>query len=402
MEERRYFGCSVRQRQDKDTVSFFVFYARAKDIKEWIGIKRVQDSVEGTQRILRQTRRKAITRFIKSDSINTIPNNILIAFEEKKAKFTPLKDSFKNLSFESTDFKNNCDEQITWGFLEFSFEPNQDDHLRPALLIDGQHRFYGISDYEDEDLPLLIVSLIHSTPQEQAFQFIVINNKAVRVPTESVKSIIAHLDEKKEEELRHRLLKAGVSYGKQSPILRDINDLSSSPFQNLLNWSYNKQGTKLVSLTAIEQGFRYLKAQFDFLDKDDDDDSLLEIFCAIWRAIKNNYSELWGEDNKFMKKVNMDAMNEFIIGKLKVIWEIGVVDIFDSSSIENQVFNIINSLSPKFWELEWSIKIQDNASVRKMIKEDLQTMTNNHRMRQSWNESLKLPIVTENIFEDFE
>ena len=49
MEARRYFGCSVRQRQDKDTVAFFVFYARAKDIKEWIGIKRVKDSEEGTQ-----------------------------------------------------------------------------------------------------------------------------------------------------------------------------------------------------------------------------------------------------------------------------------------------------------------------------------------------------------------
>ena len=67
-----------------------------------------------------------------------------------------------------------------------------------------------------------------------------LNNKVVKIPTENVKSIIANLNEE-EEELQKRLLKAGVSYGKQSPVLIDINNLDSSPFQNLLKWPYNKQ-----------------------------------------------------------------------------------------------------------------------------------------------------------------
>jgi DGQHR domain-containing protein len=400
MKNRRYFGYYIRQREDKNTVCFFVFLARVRDLKEWVGIRRIQNSSEGIQRILRPTRQKAITRFIRSTSINTIPNSILIAFEEGIAKFESLKSKFSE-SFSESEAKalyNKCDDnQLDLGFLEFSFDPNRPEESRPILIIDGQHRFYGIADYEDEDLPLLVVSLVDSTPQEQAFQFIVINNKAVRVPTESVKSIIANFNE---AELTQRLLKAGVSYGKHSPVLIDINDLPTSPFQHLLDWPYNQQGEKLVAITAIEQSLRYLKAQFDFLDKDDDTDTLVEIFCAIWRSIKINYSELWSAGNKFMTKVNVNAINEFAAAQLKFAWTLtgyNLVDLYDPSSVERLISNIINpKIMPlDFWQSDWSIKIQDTAGVRKLIKEDLEQMSNNYKLRRPWYEDLELPMNSE-------
>ncbi len=206
-----------------------------------------------------------------------------------------------------------------------------------------------MSEYEKENLPVLIVSLLDASVEEQAFQFIVINNKAVRVPTENVKSIIANIDE---EKLQDRLLKAGVKYGNTSPVLRDINDSERSPFKNLLDWQYNNQGTKLVPLTAIEQSLRYLKAKFKFLDEDDD--SLVEIFFAIWRSVKNEYEQLWGKDNdnndnKLMKKVSINALNEYIVDNLFTSWTMGLVDIFDSQSVEKQVFNMMKLLTIEFW-----------------------------------------------------
>lgn len=65
-----------------------------------------------------------------------------------------------------------------------------------TLIVDGQHRLHGISEFLYEDLPVLVVCMVDASVQEQAFQFIVINNKAVRVPTDNVKAIIAHLDDK--------------------------------------------------------------------------------------------------------------------------------------------------------------------------------------------------------------
>jgi DGQHR domain-containing protein len=385
-EDRQYFGCRVVQRVSVETVPLFTFYARAKDIRKWAGIRRVGESEQGTQRIFRETRIKSITRFLRADEKNTIPNSILLAFEPGQSQFYPLEAESELVK--NQQFFNGFDNELAWGFLKFSFDTNMPEHEKPALIVDGQHRIYGISNYEEEDLPLLVVSLIEAPLQEQAFQFVVINNKAVRVPPDNVRAIIAKIDE---DELQRRLLLAGVGYGKASPLLRDINDLPSSPFKDLLDWPYNTTETKTVPLTAIEQSVRYIKTQFQALNLDDDEASLVEIFCAIWRAIKDNYPNLWGEEGKFMTKVNINALNEFIVERLKFSWEMGYVDIFDAKAIERLVLNIVGLLPKEFWESEWSIRIQDNANVRNLIKSDLNTLANNSRLKNTWNEDLKLP-----------
>lgn len=388
-EIRKYFGCRVMQRNDNDTTPLFIFHAKTKDVREWAGIKRIEESAEGTQRLLRETRRKAITRFLKADSKNVIPNNILLAFEPNTAKFTSLDDKIIGCTSDIVNTHNDCNEMLNWGFIEFSF--NLDEKLlKPALIVDGQHRLYGISDFKDEDLPILIVSLLDATPEEQAFQFIVINNKAVRVSTDNVKSIIANLDETL---LSDRLLRAGVKYGDTSPILRNINDLDSSPFYKLLDWPYNREGIKLVPLTAIEQILRSLRTFFPFLD--DDEDSLFEIFCSIWMSVKNSYPNLWGRNNSFMTKVNINALSEFLTDRLKKAWEFGITDIFQYESVEKKVLDILDQIPELFWEQEWSIKIQDNANVRKMIQDDLETIVQNYRLKRAWDDKLQLPITNE-------
>jgi DGQHR domain-containing protein len=383
MVKRKYFGCRVVQRVNDATVPFFVFYARAKDIVEWAGVKRVDR--DGIQRILRPTRSKAITRFLKADTCNTIPGSVLLAFNSDTTAFKSINlGNFSGVS--NIDILNSCGEQIEWGILEFSFKPNVAEHLKPALIVDGQHRLSGVSNYEAEDLPLLVVSLLDASLEEQAFQFVVINNKSVRVPTDNVRAIIANIDE---ASLQDRLLKAGVSYGDKSPVLRDLNDSPNSPFQNLLDWPYNKEESKrIVQLTAIEQSIRYLQALFAI---EKDDDSLAEIFCAIWRAVKVHYSELWGENNKFMKKVNITALNEFVAERLKYAWEMDLIDIFDSDAIERQVRNILTLLPKEFWEEEWTVKVQDNSTIRNLIKSELSTLANNSKTGKSWRDGLKLP-----------
>ncbi|MDJ0693338.1 MAG: DGQHR domain-containing protein [Mastigocoleus sp. MO_167.B18] len=383
MEQKIYFGCRVRQRGDENTTPFFIFNALVKDIKQWAEVRRTQDSPEGIQRLLRETRRKSITRFVKSDTKNTIPNNILLAFEEGVVKFNSLEEKVGECFGEQINIYNGCDEKLQWGTIEFSL-----NNKPCAYVVDGQHRLYGLSDYSSEDLPVLVVALLDATLEEQAFQFIVINNKAVKVSTNNVKAIIANLNEK---QLQDRLLKAGVKYGNTSPTLRDINDLDTSPFKDLLDWPYNKEGQKLVPIAAIEQSIKYLKSVFTFLEEDED--SLVDIFCAMWQVIKDNYPELWAKDNTFMKKVNINALNEFISERLKYAWELDLVDVFESKKVKKHVLTIVKLLPKEFWEAEWSIRLQDSASVRNQIKEDLSNLVDNCKLRRSWEQDLKLPIT---------
>ena len=230
-------------------------------------------------------------------------------------------------------------------------------------------------------MPVLIVALLDADVQEQAFQFIVINNKAVRVPTDNVKAIIAEIDEKR---LSQRLQAAGVRYGEISPILYELNILDASPFKDLLDWDLNRGGTRIVPLTAIEQALRYMRAEFTMLDEDED--SLLDIFCAVWRGIKAAFPGLWAKDNKLMKKVCLNAINEFVVHRIKIAWSMNLFDIFEPGVVEEQSLRIAEPLVKDFWEAPWpGVQIQDNANMRGMIKRDLEQIVENTKLRRPWN-----------------
>jgi DGQHR domain-containing protein len=388
MTEKTYFGFLLRQRIANETVAFFVFQARAKDIQKWAGIRRVSDHPNGTQRPYRESRARAIMRYLKADNINTIPNSVLLAFQPETTEFTSLNEELKACFQTNINLLNGCEGQTEWGMLTFSYSANQPEHERIAFIVDGQHRLNGMYEFANEDLPVVIISLVDAPLKEQAFQFIVVNNKAVRVPTESAKSIVAELDDKDEQELGFRLFKAGIKYKDVSPVLRDINDMPNSAFHNLLHWDYNRDGSQLVPLTAIEQSLKYLKTLFAFLDEDED--SLLEIFLAIWLGVKQSYPNLWGQDNVLMKKVSLNALNEFIGERLKMAWEFGLLDIFDPERVSQQVEQIMASIPEQFWIQNWNIAIQDNANVRELIQGDLKKITENKKLRKQWHEDLYL------------
>ena len=388
MPNQKYFGCYVRQRNDGDTTPFFVFIAKVKDLKEWAGTRRTAEIPSGTQRLLRPTRVSAIKRFLASNSINTIPNSVLLAFEPDNAKFTPFDDQ----CLSGEEFYNNCpQDELIWGFLEFSFEEGVEEQERPALIVDGQHRIKGISSFEQENLPILVVGLVNANHQEQAFQFIVVNDKAVRVATENVKSIIADFDE---GNLQGRLFSAGIRYGEQSPKLKDINDLPTSPFQNLLDWAYNREGEKIVSVTAIEQGLKVLENIFGNVIGDDEG-SELDIYCAIWRGVKSRYTDLWGQKNKFMTKVNLSAMNELIIRRLKTLWSMDMLDVFNVEEVEEKVAAMWKAVPPEYWTYDWTVTPQDTTGFREIIQADLELISENIRLKKPWYEKLQLPQITE-------
>jgi hypothetical protein len=236
-----------------------------------------------------------------------------------------------------------------------------------------------------EDVPALVVALLDADIQEQAFHFIVINNKAVRVPADNVKSILAGVNE---QALQERLLTAGVRYGDVSPMLREVNDFDSSPFRALLDWDYNRKGQRVVPLTAIEQALRFAVAELPSLG--DDDDSLLGFFFAVWRGVRTAFPTLWGVDGPFMKKVSLNALNEFVVHRMKMAWEFGLVDVFVPEEVEQQALKASEMLVADYWTTPWNIKIQDNANVRGLIFRDLEKMVENHKLRRRWSEDLSL------------
>lgn len=388
MEKEKIFGFLLQQRKSASAPTCFIFYYPVKELINWAGIKRAEEFKDGTQRLLRRARQKAITRFIGSDDNNIIPNNILLAFRKGLTKFTKLEDQ-PDIKQALSSISGN---KVSIGFLEFDYDSDSPDHEKPAFIVDGQHRIYGLADYVDENLPILVVALLDASIEEQAFQFIVINNKSVRVRTDNVKSIMADVDEKK---LIDRLMNAGVRYGDTPLLLREINDREDSPFYGLLNWPQNRIGSKLVPVNAIEQSLNYLEKTFSFIE--DDDDSMLALFFALWNGVRETYPDLWGNDNKLMKKVCINAINEYLVELVKMSWSfLQTVNIYDPESVKDQSKLFINHIPKEFWTEGWSIdRIQDNANVRSLIKEDIKKISENYRIGNEWHNDLVLVIKTE-------
>lgn len=396
-----YFGCRVRQRKGNKP-AMFVFIARASEVAAWAGIRRVQDTRKGTQRIHRPPRSRAITRFLEVDDSNTIPNNLLLAFLPGVATFAAV-----NLDdCSSEDLENRCGDRVEWGVISFAYTSNAPEHRRPALIVDGQHRLKGISAYGAEDLPIFSIALLDASVEEQAFQFIVINNKSTRVPSDNVKAIISNMDEAR---VRDRLLKSGVSYGRMTPALKEADTLRNSPFRGMLKWPNNDTDDGVIPLTAIEQMLRYVTTAFSNVF-DTDEDSPLDVLFVIWFVLAKRYKELWhksnpatvasvdknepeGEDStpssRFMSKVNLTALNEFVIDRLKILWETGYLDLFEDADLTTKVEDIASRLPVDFWNSTW-VRLADNSAFKNMLKNDLVRLTENAIRKQKWHEGVKV------------
>ena len=388
MESRTYFGCRVAQRGRGNSVEFVVFVANTNDVIKWSGIRRVGEHEKGTQRIITPSRVRAIARFLSSNNENTIPVGVVIAFGVNTAKFSTMQTSI-NECFPQIDTTNGVTDKIDWGTLSFQFDENALPHERPALIVDGQHRILGMSEVTSENVPVLIVALIEASLEEQAFQFVVINNKAAKVPTDNVKALLASFDE---PALQHRLLDAGVSYGNISSVLKDVNEQKGSPFKGLLIWPLSNKEQGVIQLTTIETCLRVIREAFRM---NDEEDTKKETLLAIWRAASRKFSDLWLKNKKFMSKVNLIALNDYIVDRLVYAWEGDLLDINQPDRVEAQTENILGSIPSDFWLRDWNYGIQDNTVVRKALKDDLNAISRNVRKKDNWDKDLKTVISSE-------
>ncbi|MDF7798519.1 DGQHR domain-containing protein [Pontiellaceae bacterium B1224] len=378
-----YLGTRIKQRQSVDCPYFFTFYASVSEITQWAGVKRTEEQEHGAQRVTKPARLASITRFLEARGDNTLPGSIIIGFKRDSISFSP------DTNF---DISNRCQNEAQLGSLDITFDPTAPTHEKPGLIVDGQHRVFGSKALHNEDVPLLIVGILDADIEEQAFQFIVINQKSSKVPTTNVKSIIADI-ESINTNLGNRLEAAGIRYGENTPTLKRFNSEVSSPFYKLLDWELNDRDTeakRIVTVTAIEACIRQLQSSFESLL--DDTESAESVFLTVWSTLKSNYEDLWNDDsgNKFLKKVNIVAINEYLTHSLLMEWAKGDIDPLEESEVQEFVLGIFSSIPKEFWTREWKIKIQDNSNVRDLIKGDLETMLVNVKLQREWTKKLKL------------
>ncbi len=338
------------------------FVAPAGEIAAWAEVERLRHEGTGHQRLRSESRVRAITRFLSQDERNTIPTSLVVALQLP-----------------------GLEEPPTGGCASISIP--DDAESPPGLVIDGQHRMYGVEAY-DPSLLLNVVALINPQDEEIAFQFLVINSKASKVPTDHVKFLALRYAE---DALADRLKAARMVLGRHT-FVGVVDSSPDSPFYKSVEWptepsDADADRTNLVRPASVEQAVAAI-AKKNLPDLADDD-SLIEFFFTLWWAVRDRWPDLWTANSKLLQKVGLVTLTTFVIEDLVPLADREDVDLADPDATRKEIEdNILDYLDSEFWQREWAAKSLDTSAGRQLVIEALKTVRRNLRRGVNWDADL--------------
>lgn len=343
-----------------------LFYAPVGEIKAFAEVEQLGPRVRGPQREQKEARVQAISKFLVADNYNTIPTALILAFSKGNAFFAP--GSSKNI-----------------GILKIRAGAGY-----AATIVDGQHRLFGIDAF-DPTMNVPVVALLEADKVEQAFQFLVINNKSSKVPVKHIKALLAKM---KRTSLSKRLLGAKMAFDVEG--INDVDLVNSdqdSPFLQTIDWSTTPKAKRIIQATAIELSLDYLGGIG--VPEFDDRDVRRSVFLVMWRAIKANWTHLWQKDSRLISKVGIICLTRFIIDHITSWADSDELDIevTDLGQIEEQTRKIIKYMDPNFWTAEWAEKAQggfDTNQGRDRVLTAITQLFRNGRRNLPWYTDIEI------------
>lgn len=360
----------VNQRNNETAPKFALFAAPAGEIVQWAGIKRRTEIAQGTQRALNRAKLNALSKFLEKDERNTVPPAITITLRATAAQLQPV-DAARHLYVITLDVPENAP-----------------DDQKPGMIIDGQHRLFGINSHNPAYL-VNVVALLNVNDLEAAFQFLVINNKVTPVQPDHIRTLALDYEEGL---LAERLKTARLTLHPNLQYVGIMETDESSPFRGIIGLvsADGLQDQKFVLPAAIENAIAVIqKKEVRELKSDD---ALCEFFYAIWSSLKQDaWAELWVPKSKLMNKVGIVAMTSFVTDALIAKYDFASdFDVTDPVKVREQVQLILKHQTPEFWKSEWTMKVSDSPAVREKIIEALTKIYRNMRAGQPWQEDIDL------------
>ena len=262
------------------------------------------------------------------------------------------------------------------------------DMLKPALIIDGQHRTFGAAKLE-EGIPLLVCALVKPDWKEQVFQFTVINDKAEGIPKPFITSLAGmSLTSIELAELQTRLAQAGVQLWEVEVMQRLGYDSRSAFFGKIEfkttgagNAGLGYQTMKQVGKAWYEPKSAGLEAVYRVLYEGDKKASKKELvsqwqksedwfkyFCMFWDHIKERFEStpLWETHSSLMTAVVLLQLQQSYLKSLGNFASLTIKKIVEGDPkkraklVEQQFREITEQWFSKFTEKtfpqQWGVK----------------------------------------------
>lgn len=373
-----YPALAFAQRPTAPTV-FCMISAPVGEILQWARVDRLEpDNHAGVQRRKNESKTRSIRQFLFVDNSNTIPTALTIALP------------WSALSGVTEAVKTNTTVLAT----TLSIATTDGGEL-PGLIIDGQHRIFGMNEF-DPRIPVSVVVLIGATDPEIAFQFLVINNKVSKVSPDHMKALRLGYQQ---ADLDARLTRSARMKSTGAPTyLETIDTEDTSPFKSRLKWPRNPESEafRLIPPTAFEMSLLYVQQQQIVVTGDTEgksNDFVADFFLEMWRRIQSEWPQAWSEkSSRLLSKLGIVCLTQYltdaVIARVEALEEVGSLE--DLEKISGHVAKALERQEYAFWEAPWSASSLDTDAGRQMVIKDLKKIAANKRNDRAWSDGLVL------------
>jgi DGQHR domain-containing protein len=368
-----YKCLSYKQRDSEAAPLFCIFHAKAAEIDQWAVVDRLgPGNRTAAQRRLNQARATQVRRYLSAYEKNTIPTALLIALDDLNGVVQLITEN---------------------GIQKIRIDPLEGQ--KPGLIIDGQHRLRGVLDFSGE-LELTVIALLGASEEEKAFQFLVVNNKAQKVPKSHITALQLNYPQ---EDLNDRLRKS-ARMGLTDQIyelLKIVDEDAESPFRGKLDWETNPEEHKWVVPSAIELAFSSLRTAER---KDLDEDLWIDFFISIWSVVQHDWPDLWKDprpavtgaesESRLLHKVSIITLFTFLskllFGKADDFDE--PLDLSDIPAVKTATSKFLSGLDPQFFTVKWRLGEFDTRQGRDRILRGLNAVYQFKRAGIDWKKEI--------------
>lgn len=351
-------------KQSNDAPEIAIFACDAFDLHDMSTISRIGEEKDGYQRIVEPNRKNKIAKYVDTPGA-LLPTAIVAAAGENS----------KNIKIKNRKIIPGHNNQWT-AILEI----HADVKNKPLLIIDGQHRLYGILSSKENSFPVPVTMLLNAKTVTQVLHFIIINNKATRINNSLINELkgnIADLSESEKEDLKNLESQLGVESLTSETFVSLLNSQGYA-FNGILDFKTNV--LQVVSSQTIK-GMLQKSRDKGFLSKIEDDEEQLKAYNYLWFGVKKSFSKRWEFELKLAKKAfSKDEFTKSDFNQEKKLFHSGTLEVLgnlldvqllsfdkrkvwekDINAIEKIVHDLLKNIPEEIWD-EISV---DNTSKGK-------------------------------------
>jgi hypothetical protein len=251
--------------------------------------------------------------------------------------------------------------------------------LRPAIIVDGQHRVFGGA-IAEEDMNFPICAIPQSNWSESVYQFVVINQKAKPIKPAFLSSIIATSLSPDEISAVYGRLKASKIDVERAEVMDRINTDPVSPFKRMID--FEVEGApgflQFPGMARLARDFQNIPRTHSVLLPNDDwsgvEGDWLAHFFALWKGVRAYFEEaderLWrrptiDNPNNLLKIVTLQEIQSLMLDN----WADRPLTLEKVKDTEQYARDFWRKFPATFFTDEWRLKGLQTSVGRKFLRE---------------------------------